>query len=233
MNRGRMLLLSGVVAVLVLMASGCEDKKLKEQNQDLMNANAKLQGDIARLNDEKAALEREKADLLAQLRAKDAALAMKVPQIPPLPVAPPTPAVTVVKPDDDDGFKGMDVERNANTVTVNLSGDVLFDSGKATLRAAALATLDKIASVIKTKHAGHKIRVIGHTDSDPIKKSGWKDNWELSSARAQAVGNYLAKQGVTNKMEVVGVANTEPRVPEKTKDDKAKNRRVGVQVVLK
>lgn len=221
------------LAGLLVVAAGCDEtKRLRQENLDLRSANAKLQADLKQLQDEKAALEAANRDLLAQLRAKDETIAtlqgLKVPQPPPLP----TPSPTPVAKNDKDGLEGLDVDRNANAITVNVAGDVLFDSGKATLKAGALATLDKIAAALKAKYPTNKVRVVGHTDNDPIKKSGWKDNWELSSARAQAVGNYLAKQGVTNKMEVVGVANTEPRVPEKTRDDKAKNRRVGVEVML-
>ena len=68
----------------------------------------------------------------------------------------------------------------AGTITVTLQNTILFASGKASLKSATSAELDHILSVLKDKYAGKEIDVVGHTDTDPIRKSAWKDNWELS-----------------------------------------------------
>lgn len=98
------------------------------------------------------------------------------------------------------GFEGsgFDSYRTAGgEVVVSALGDVLFDSGKATLKSSARASLDKVASVIKSQYGGKLIRVEGYTDSDPIRKSGWKTNERLSGERAMAVEEYLVSRGIS------------------------------------
>jgi len=77
-------------------------------------------------------------------------------------------------PADATGFgEGYDVafDPAAGTVTVTLPNAILFDSGKATLKTATSRELDHIHSVLRQKYSGKMIDVVGHTDSDPIKKS--------------------------------------------------------------
>jgi flagellar motor protein MotB len=119
---------------------------------------------------------------------------------------------------------------NAGTVTVNLPGDIFFNSGDATIRTPAQDSLKKVAATLKKDkaYAGKPIRVEGHTDSDPIKKSKWKSNQELSEARAKAVKDYLAKQGIDSKlMTAVGHGADMPKGA-----DKSRNRRVEVVVLV-
>jgi chemotaxis protein MotB len=87
-------------------------------------------------------------------------------------------------------------QRGADTV-VSVAGDVLFDSGKATLKSSAKKTLDKVVSNIKSSYGGHQVRVEGYTDTDPIVKSGWKTNERLSGERAMAVEQYLVSKGLS------------------------------------
>jgi chemotaxis protein MotB len=98
------------------------------------------------------------------------------------------------------GFEGSGFEsyRTAGgEVVVSAAGDVLFDSGKAVLKSTAKSKLDKVASVIKSQYGGQMVRVEGYTDSDPIKKSGWKTNERLSGERAMAVEEYLSARGLS------------------------------------
>jgi chemotaxis protein MotB len=112
------------------------------------------------------------------------------------------------------------------TITVELESDVLFDSGKVLLKKNAQTRLDKIAGTIKDKYAGKEIYVIGHTDADPIHKSKWADNWELSAERALAVTRYLVKHGVSPKQLVAaGRGENQPGGGKK-----AQNRRVEIVV---
>jgi chemotaxis protein MotB len=59
------------------------------------------------------------------------------------------------------------------TETFTVSGDVLFDSGQATLKATAKKELDRVAAQIRSKHPNASVTVNGYTDSDPIRKSKW------------------------------------------------------------
>ena len=80
------------------------------------------------------------------------------------------------------------------------------------------------------------MRVYGYTDSDPIKRSArlWKDNLDLSANRAMAVTRELRKLGIpAESIETVAMGATRSVAPNRTKADKAKNRRVEIVVVGK
>ena len=122
----------------------------------------------------------------------------------------------------------------AGTVTITLPNKILFDSGKATLKKASSTELNHIASVLQSQYASRYIDVVGHTDSQPIKKSQWKDNLELSSARALSVTRYLTQHGVApDKIRAVGHGDSQPIASNKTPSGRAKNRRVEIIVHMK
>jgi chemotaxis protein MotB len=82
---------------------------------------------------------------------------------------------------------------------IQIPGDVLFDSGKATLKPASMKSLDKVAATIKKQYSSQTLRIEGHTDPNPVRRSGWDDNYDLGAARARAVLLYLVKKGVPEK----------------------------------
>lgn len=130
----------------------------------------------------------------------------------------------------DTGFEGLSgVSTSTNAVgeiVVAVAGDVLFDSGKADLKQTSKATLDQIAGVLNSRYAGRLIRVAGHTDSDPIKKSKWGTNERLSAERALAVEEYLAQRGVAgDRMYSAGFGPSQP------KGSKRESRRVEIVVL--
>ncbi|MHC4142818.1 MAG: OmpA/MotB family protein [Planctomycetota bacterium] len=111
-------------------------------------------------------------------------------------------------------------------VTVAVASDVLFASGKASLKAAAKTSLDDVASVLARSYADFLIRVEGHTDSDPIRKSGYKSNYHLGFERAYAVRDYLVSRGID--AERISTASYGPDQPLATK---AASRRVEIVVI--
>lgn len=140
-------------------------------------------------------------------------------------------------PAEASGFgEGYDVafDPAAGTITVTLPNAILFDSGKATLRSATIRELDHIRSVLREKYNGKQIDVIGHTDSDPIKKSKWKDNWELSAQRALSVLRYLVQKGISqDKIKASGRGESQPIASNSTSSGKARNRRVEIVVHMR
>jgi len=140
-------------------------------------------------------------------------------------------------PAEASGFgKGYDVafDAAAGTITVTLDTAILFDSGKADLRKATSGELDHIASVIESKYPGKRIDVAGHTDNDPIKKSSWKDNWELSAQRALTVVRYLVGKGIPeDSIRASGCGEYKPVAPNTSTSGKAKNRRVEIVVYIR
>ncbi|MBM3239126.1 hypothetical protein FJZ31_22765 [Candidatus Poribacteria bacterium] len=106
---------------------------------------------------------------------------------------------------------------------------VKFGSGEVGLSKAAKAELDKAVDEIK-KYKGASIVVKGHADGAPVLGGSFQSNWDISQARANAVVKYLKDKGVTNSMEAVARAHTEPIASPFTKDGQAKNRRAEVIV---
>ena len=135
------------------------------------------------------------------------------------------------------GFgEGYDVafDPSAGTITVTLPNTILFSPGRATLKKATSAELDHIRSVLRSKYSGKQIDVVGHTDSDPIKKSPWKDNLELSAQRALTVGRYLIGRGIAQKeIRAVGCGAARPIASNATASGKTKNRRVEIVVHMR
>ncbi len=125
-----------------------------------------------------------------------------------------------------EGIAGVETERGAGFVKVRVPGDVLFDPGKVALKSSAKATLDQIARVLQNDYAAQTVRVEGYTDTDPIRKSSWKDNLELSLQRAAAVHRYLQQRGIdADRMYAAGFGETQPR------ETKARSRRVEIVVL--
>ncbi len=83
---------------------------------------------------------------------------------------------------------------------------------------------------LKKDYAGKPVSIEGHTDSDPIQKSGWKSNQELSEKRAEAVRDYLISRGIkADRLTAEGLGDTRP----KSKTSKAKNRCVDLVVMTR
>jgi len=123
---------------------------------------------------------------------------------------------------------------SAGTITVTLPNTILFASGKAELKSTSNSQLDQILSVLNSQYAGKHIDVVGHTDTDPIKKSNWKDNWELSSERALSVTRYLIQHGVSDELiRASGCGPARPVASNSSAAGKAKNRRVEIIVYMK
>jgi outer membrane protein OmpA-like peptidoglycan-associated protein len=109
----------------------------------------------------------------------------------------------------------------ARGLIVNMS-DVLFDTGKYSLRPAAREKLAKVAGIV-SGHPGLKLDVEGHTDS----VGGDEYNQRLSEQRSAAVRDYLTKEGmaatsVTSK----GLGETQPAASNETAQGRQQNRRV-------
>lgn len=112
---------------------------------------------------------------------------------------------------------------------IAIEGRVLFSPGKATLRGEARSALDAIRSTVQGEYADKDVLVFGHTDDQPIKKSGWTDNYQLSTERALAVIRYLRDQGVApSRLVACGCGEYRPRTPNTSMSGRAANRRVEI-----
>ena len=127
------------------------------------------------------------------------------------------------------------LERTSRGLVITMTNDILFDSGKAKLKKSARSVLDKIASVIKEAAPDRDVGVEGHTDNVPIKYSGWKSNWELSTARATSVLHYLIDEcGMPpDRLSAIGYGEFRTIATNDTKEGRARNRRVEIIILPK
>lgn len=112
---------------------------------------------------------------------------------------------------------------------IAIDDSILFVSGRVTLRNGARRTLDAIVSTIRGEYADRDILVLGHTDNQPIKKSGWADNYQLSTERALAVVRYLRDHAISpNRLVACGCGEHRPRTSNATEVERTANRRVEI-----
>ena len=112
-------------------------------------------------------------------------------------------------------------------VKVTYAADAFFDTNKSVVKADGKAKLDDLAGKVKGINL-EVIIAVGHTDSD----AGDAYNQKLSVSRAEAVKAYLVSKGIEkNRVYTEGKGEKQPVADNKTKEGKAKNRRVEIEVV--
>ncbi|MDD4899298.1 MAG: flagellar motor protein MotB [Candidatus Omnitrophica bacterium] len=118
-------------------------------------------------------------------------------------------------------------------LVITVVGDLLFDSGKDKIRPEAYNILDKVATVLNENVPQNKVGIEGHTDNTPIKFSGWKSNWELSTARALSVLHYLVnKKDVSpDRLTAIGYGEFNPVSTNDTREGRQLNRRVEIVIL--
>lgn len=141
-------------------------------------------------------------------------------------------------------FFGRLREVFANNPDIKVVGDrfvfqseVLFGSGEATLSASGQGDLDKFATVYKQLATQLPadlpviIEVQGHTDRAQIRGGRFPSNWELSTARAQEVVNYLIRQGVPpERLAAVGMGEYHPIDAASNPEAYRRNRRIELKI---
>lgn len=133
-------------------------------------------------------------------------------------------------------FKGMvdagdlAITLRRGRMVLRLSNDVLFDSGRAELKPEGKRALGQIADVLRTI-PGRQFQVAGHTDTDPIRLSPYKSNWDLSTARALEVTSFLVTNGVDPRVvSAAGYGEFDPIDTNANPEGKAHNRRTEVSL---
>jgi chemotaxis protein MotB len=117
--------------------------------------------------------------------------------------------------------------RNGRLV-LQLSNDVLFDSGQIAIKPAGKDALQQVATVFKTL-TGRTFQAAGDTDDLPIKTLRFPSNWELSTVRAVEVVKFLIAQGVDpHALSAAGYGEFDPVASNDTAEGRAKNRRIEI-----
>ncbi len=105
--------------------------------------------------------------------------------------------------------------------------NILFNSGKATLKPGSFTELDKLANLL-LKNSDVRVEISGHTDNI----GSASVNKRISKARALTVKNYLVSRGVrSDKVDYIGYGFDQPIAPNDTKEGRAKNRRVEMKII--
>jgi len=119
----------------------------------------------------------------------------------------------------------ISVSKDARGTIISMA-DILFETNKATLKQDLKENLAKIAGIL-TLYKEPNILIEGHTDSTGTKER----NQKLSEERAGAVMGYLVEKGVAEtRLTAVGLGPDKPIADNKTKEGKAKNRRVDLVI---
>ena len=159
----------------------------------------------------------------------DGAIKPPPPPPPAPPVAPARPATPAPAPAAPPAARPAAPATPAAPVSekVTFAADAFFDVDKAILKPEAKAKLDDLVS--KTKGINLEVIIaVGHTDSDGSDAY----NQKLSVRRADSVKDYLVSKGVEkNRVYTEGKGEKQPVADNKTKEGKAKNRRVEIEVV--
>ena len=119
------------------------------------------------------------------------------------------------------------------------SSEVLFEPGAASLSEAGQLEIDKVANILLAVKDSIPdtiewvIRVDGHTDNIPLSGAGeFRDNWELSQARALSVVRYMveALQFPANRLAANGFGEFQPVNTDDTPEARAQNRRIEIKL---
>jgi chemotaxis protein MotB len=122
----------------------------------------------------------------------------------------------------------IEISELRGKMTVKLKDKILFPSGSARLSREGGAALDAVAGVFKDMQ-GKSVVVAGYTDDVPVSGGSYKDNWELSSARAISVVRYLASKGVPPQMlGAAGFSQFRPIVANDSPANRSLNRRIEI-----
>jgi chemotaxis protein MotB len=123
----------------------------------------------------------------------------------------------------------VSVKKGDHDLKIDFASGMLFDVASATLKASAKNLMSRFLDLFNSIEAN--IIVEGHTDNVPIKKKQFPSNWELSSARASSVVRFVISKGVKKEnCYIIGYGETRPLVPNTSKENRAKNRRVRLVV---
>jgi chemotaxis protein MotB len=122
----------------------------------------------------------------------------------------------------------LEIKLRSGRMVLALPTDVLFDSGKAKLSPRGREAIAQLSAVLATLK-DRRFQVAGHTDSDPIRHSGFESNWDLSNARALQVVRVMVESSVSPSMlSAAGYAEFDPVAANHTAEQKSKNRRIEI-----
>jgi len=133
--------------------------------------------------------------------------------------------------EEEEKDEDIQIQKGGEGIRLLMPEPVLFGLGKAKLKPEARKILHRLADTFKK--LTNTVVIEGHTDNVPIVGGKYRDNWELSMARAESVLNYLIyAEGISpNRLAIAGYGEYLPIVDNKTAKHRAMNRRIELLVL--
>ncbi len=128
-----------------------------------------------------------------------------------------------------DELKDVDVKVLKGVVYISLADNMLFKTGSYDISDRAMATLSKIAKIIKD-YKDYDVMVEGNTDDVPISRTNIRNNWDLSALRASSVVQVLQNRfGVDpSRLSAAGRGEYRPIADNSTDSGRQRNRRTEI-----
>ncbi len=193
--------------------AAAEKAALEGQIAESQAANEKLQGEFDELERNLNMSKEEITKLSGEIKTQNGKIQGLQDAI--------TEVFSTYNPDD------ITIEERSGKLYISMANKILFDAGRATLTKESEGLIDSLASVFND-NPDLDIHIEGHTDSDPVKihRAKFKDNWQLSSARALTVVRMLEEGGVNgSRLTASGKGDTQPIASNDTDEGKETNRR--------
>lgn len=130
-----------------------------------------------------------------------------------------------------DDIVAVDKDESNQYVRISIGGAVLFNSGDASIKKEARSILSRVGDILET-YKDHLKKIEGHTDNVKMSGGKYENNWELSTARASSVLDFmLSKKNIDPvTLEVSGRGEYVPIADNGTAEGRAKNRRVEFKI---
>jgi chemotaxis protein MotB len=191
---------------------------LIDENEDLRISSEQNEREVGRLSRVKSQLAENLAEREALLAARNAEIEKMRSSYDGL----------ISDLEDEVAAGQIQIEQLRSGLRLNLSEEILFPSGSASLNASGRAVLRKVGQ--RLLELSHSIEVEGHTDDVPVAR-GYPSNWELAAARASSVVRLLTELGVEpTRLKVVSRGEFMPVASNDTAEGRAKNRRIEIQL---
>jgi type VI secretion system protein ImpK len=124
----------------------------------------------------------------------------------------------------------VSVERVREGERVRIAGDGLFASGSGLVSDRYISLIKRVALALEPLEGD--IRVVGHTDNQPMRSLRYPSNWHLSKARAASVATLLCLDlSHPERVQSEGLGDAEPLVSNQTPQGRARNRRVEITLL--
>lgn len=184
--------------------------------------------EIAQLREERSGLKRDRQMLQAELdnmgaKLREASMRRVPDPVESQPIQSAQPGLESL---------GIGYAYRDGVAVITIPSSISFGSGKASLSSSGRSALVEVAAVLRREHPGGVYSIEGHTDTDPISKSKFASNRELSLVRATAVLTHLVEECdiPDEQCVVVGHGQYRPINSSNTAAAKAQNRRVEIVV---